>query len=95
VNYFNVRLQIKIFNEIVIHSDYYICRHTGPRADTDQSRADRLRGGSTDIKVDSLRQDENNYIDRDLLLVTATFTMILSDYFGAIQTHSEKWCTSN
>lgn len=32
-----------------------------------------------DIKVDSLRQDENDYIGRDPLLVMSTFTMILSN----------------
>jgi hypothetical protein len=76
----------------VIHSDY-ICRHTGPRADKDKSRADRLRGGlrplAIDIKVDSLRQDENDYIAHDPLLVTPTFTMILIDFvFGAIQQYN-------
>ena len=44
------------------------------------------------LPVDSLRQDENDYIDHDPLLVTATFTMILSKFLGGgIQHHYAIW----
>ena len=83
----------------MIHSDYYICRHTGPRADTELLRTGRLHARSLHVHpaawVDSLRQDEIDYIDHDPLLVTATFIILSGFFVVAILPNSAVWRTSN